>query len=135
MANELYTPEELEQLNSGKKIRSELVTNLIKNADPGSKYYGSTARVVNELLTSLDKSIHDSANTRLKHQDAQNANNTLDVIADIFKHIHSSSKNLPVRNTVILEDKFLPDDVVPGELDIDQPILEIKDFESNNNKE
>ncbi len=130
MANELYTPEELEQLDTGKKIRTELVTNLVKNADPGSKYYGSQARVVNELLTSLDKSIHDSANTRLKHQETQNANNTLDVIADVFKYLHTNKADIQPRETIILDDKFLPDDAVPGELDIDQPMLEIKDFET-----
>lgn len=130
MAGDLYTEEELELLEKSKKLRVGLVDNLVIHADPTAKNYNSTARVVNELLTSLDKTIHDSANTRLKHQDSQNVGNMADIMAGIFKEIHTQNANAPKRETVILEDKFLPDNLVPGELSIEQPVLELKDFES-----
>lgn len=130
MAGDLYTEEELDLLEKSKKLRVGLVDNLVIHADPTAKNYNSTARVVNELLTSLDKTIHDSANTRLKHQDSQNVGNMADIMAGIFKEIHTQNANAPKRETVILEDKFLPDNLVPGELSIEQPVLELKDFES-----
>ena len=130
MAGDLYTEEELDLLEKSKKLRVGLVDNLVIHADPTAKNYNSTARVVNELLTSLDKTIHDSANTRLKHQDSQNVGNIADIMAGIFKEIHTQNANAPKRETVILEDKFLPDNLVPGELSIEQPVLELKDFES-----
>ena len=130
MAGDLYTEEELDLLEKSKNLRIGLVDNLVTHADPTAKNYNSTARVVNELLTSLDKTIHDSANTRLKHQDSQNVGNMADIMAGIFKEIHTQNANAPKRVTVILDDKFLPDDVVPGELSIEQPVLDLKDFES-----
>jgi hypothetical protein len=126
--NSIYTEEELALLNKSKSMRVQMVDAVFKESG-GAPTHGGTIRVVNEVLTSLDKTVNDAAQARLKHQETQNQGEILDTVAAVFKAV-ASQKSSHRAEDVILEvtTKEVPDDIVPGETEIHPDQLMIEDF-------
>lgn len=126
MANEnntIYTPEEEEILNLTKKVRVDIVNNMVKNGVPERS---GDIRVLNEVSSSLDKLISDSANARIKHQDTANNKASAELI---IAAIMSKKKDIPIqvnRKTEI--DDVIDIEVVPGQMDINPAKLNPSDF-------
>lgn len=114
----IYTQEELDILKLTKEKRLTMVEDMTKGGTPGYK----EVEVINQMLTSLEKSVHDTVSNRLKHQDNSNKAEILSTVAEAIKSIKANSQNIPEVEEIdlLLEDKFIPDDIVTGEQDMEQ---------------
>lgn len=114
----IYTQEELDILKLTKEKRLAMVEDMTKGGTPGYK----EVEVINQMLTSLEKSVHDTVSNRLKHQDNSNKAEILSTVAEAIKSIKANSQNIPEVEEIdlLLEDKFIPDDIVTGEQDMEQ---------------
>lgn len=121
--NTIYTDEETELLKLTKKVRVDALNNLVKNGPPDKT---NELRVMNELATSLDKLVTDSANARLKHQDTQNNAELADLVRQTL--INSRQKKLvSEKDRTIPKDKTL-DSVVPGQTEMLPTPLDPSEF-------
>ena len=132
MADNVYTQEELELLNRSKTIRMKIVDEFMKNGVPTNT---SEVRVINELLTSLDKSVHDGVNNRIKHQDASNKEAILDMVAENIKLVaRRKREELPkIEITRELPDELNEIETVPGETEIHPERLNMSDILGDDN--
>jgi len=130
MAN-VYTEEELEIINKSKNIRLQIVDAMTKDRVPTDS---REVRVINEVLTSLDKTVHDTANTRIKHQDSANKEAILDMVAETLKQSAKRRKEIDP-STLVREvpTEYLEIDTVPGETEIQPSKLDPTDFLGHNN--
>jgi len=125
--NSVYTEDELIILEKSKNIKIQLVDNLIKHSDPKDASYKSVARVTNEILSSLDKFINDTANTRVKHQDSENSKASAELVVAAL--MASKTKvPLPENRITELPDHITPGEIVPGHMDINPAQLSPSTF-------
>ena len=121
--NTIYTKEEEEILNLTKKVRVDIVKNMIKNGVPERS---GDIRVLNEVASSLDKVISDSANSRIKHQDSANTKASAELVVAALL---SKKNELPiVENRTLVIDDSVTVEVVPGQMDINPDKLNPSDF-------
>jgi len=123
----IYTKEELEIMGKTRDIRMAAINNIVLNADPKDKYYNSSARVLNELLSSAEKAAHDAATNRLKYQSGANKEAILETVMMALKTV-STSKQLAAPTDLTLRQEIIDITVVDGELEIDPTKLLLEDF-------
>lgn len=117
--NSLYTQEELDILKLTREKRLTMVNDMTKGGTPGYK----EVEVINQMLTSLDKSVHDSVSNRVKLQDTNNKTEILASVAEAIKQLNIQRAKAKQSNEVVdvdLADEYIPIDLVPGEQDMDQ---------------
>lgn len=87
---------------------------------------------INSVLNSIDKSIYDMANSRLKMKENQNKSEVVAAVAEALKKI-SSSKDTTINKPKLTElgDAYTPLDIVKGEMDIGPAQLTIDEILSN----
>jgi len=127
--NSFYTETEEEILNKVQNNLLNLTDKLIEKTNPDSPSYKSDIRVINEVYANISKGIDDRAKNRLKHDENNNKEATLDIVAGIITNL-SKRKVEHKPNELYLEspDNLVPDDIVPGETDINPEKLDIADF-------
>lgn len=128
-----YSNEDLKTLNDGIELRKRLVNNVIENGLPKKS---GDMRVINEILSSNDKSIHDKTNNIIKHQTGQTSEETIKMVASILIESKKKLNDLPDRDTSEeVDDKVLDIDTVEGETDIQPEKLNIEDFITDDKKD
>lgn len=127
--NSIYTDKELQIMETAQNVRSQIVTSMVKGGIPDRV---GDIRVLNEVLTANEKSAHDSATNRLKFQDNENKEATLEIVAETLKQVNINRQNLPKTNLTIDAD-LKNIETVPGEIEIDVDRLELEDFTGDNN--
>lgn len=112
-SNSIYTQEELDILKLTKEKRLTIVNDMTKNGTPGYK----EVEIVNQVLTALDKSVHDSVSNRLKHQENNNKAEILLSVAEMIKQVKVNNKNNVRANDEVLdlESTLIPTDIVEDE--------------------
>lgn len=112
-SNSIYTQEELDILKLTKEKRLTIVNDMTKNGTPGYK----EVEIVNQVLTALDKSVHDSVSNRLKHQENNNKAEILLSVAEMIKQVKVNNKNNVRTNDEVLdlETTLIPTDIVEDE--------------------
>jgi len=130
MANSVYEQDELLMLEKSKSIRLQIVDEFMKGGVPTNT---SEVRVINELLTSLDKSVHDGVNNRIKHQDASNKEAILDMVAENIKLVARQKREIipTLEIETELPEEYTEIETVPGEKDINPGMLSMKDILGN----
>jgi len=124
----IYTEEEMELLEKSKKVRIGMVDNILE-ANKNKITHGGTARVVNEILTSLDTSINNSATARLKHSENTNKEAILDMVSEIIINDHKLRSKSKVEGVIPdIPTEYSSVELVPGELELEPEPLELKDF-------
>ena len=113
--NSLYTQEELDILKLTREKRLTMVNDMTKGGTPGYK----EVEVINQMLTSLDKSVHDSVSNRVKLQDTNNKTEILASVAEAIKQLNMQRAKAKQSNEVV-DVEHIPIDLVPGEQDMDQ---------------
>lgn len=130
MAENKSAYSELEQadLEFLKQTRMSVIKSMTENGLPVK---AGEIRVLNELLSAGEKSIHDTVANKLKYQDNQNKDALNDIVAAALLHMQAN-RVTPVASgyseSKELEDKYIPTDIVPDELSQEVLELEIKDF-------
>lgn len=131
MSGSIFTDEEQEILNRTRKVRIDIVDNMVKGGVPDKV---GEVRVLNEILGGLDKMVQDSAANRLKHEENLNNEGTKDMVSEVVKAIAlDRTKSMSVGGSKpVLEVEYIPDDtdVVEGELEISPDSLNPDDFTS-----
>ena len=122
--NTIYTEDELVLLEKTKKIRVDIADNMTKNGVPNSV---AEIRVLNEVLTTLDKSVNETVANRLKHNENENKEALLDTVALALSNI-SKTKTAATNRVIDAPEEYIPDDIVPGETDIGVSQLNPSDF-------
>ena len=120
----IYTDDELKLLDTTKKVRLDIIKDMTKNGVPDRV---GDLRVLNEVMTSAESSMHTQVNNRLKHQDTGNTEAMLELVAETLKqaaNVHTTPRTTPV----VLPDEHTTIDIVPGETDINPSQLSIEDF-------
>lgn len=117
--NNLYTQEEQELLDYSRQVRLTMVKDMTKGGTPSYK----EVEVVNQVLTSLDKSVHDSVSNRVKLQDSSNKAEILAAVAETIKQARLEqikAKEAAIEVETDLGEEYIPIDMVPGEQEMDQ---------------
>ena len=115
----LYTQEEQELLDYSRQVRLTMVKDMTKGGTPSYK----EVEVVNQVLTSLDKSVHDSVSNRVKLQDSSNKAEILAAVAETIKQARLEqikAKEAAIEAETDLGEEYIPVDLVPGEQEMDQ---------------
>lgn len=114
----IYTEEELGILKLTKEKRLKMVDDMTKDGTPSYK----EVEVINQMLTSLEKSVHDTVSNRLKHQDNNNKAEIISSVAEAIRQIKSNTQSaLPLDDaSTIIADEFIPTDIVLGEADMEK---------------
>lgn len=116
--NSLYTEEEQRLLKLTREKRVNIIEDMTKDGTPSYK----EVEVLNQVLTSLDKSIHDGVANRVKLQDSNNKAEILATVAETIKQLklnRAKAKNEAVGD-VELTDDYIPTDIVAGEQEMEQ---------------
>ena len=88
-------------------------------------------RLMNEILTSAEASIHKNAELRLKHSDNKNKEAIVAQMAEVIKSTHKKRLEAFANKEEVnpdIDNKYIPTDIVKGETDIDPAPLNIEDF-------
>ena len=116
--------EEHRVLHKTRELREQIVDTFIKEKGVPTK--SGDMRVVNELLNSLDTNVTSTVELRLKHEENKQSEDLTEAIVSIFNKINDDSNNIDIDNKeVVVSDKFVPDDVVPGEDQIEYSELDV----------
>lgn len=117
--NSIYTQEEQELLKISKDVRKQIIQDMMKGGTPSYK----EVEVLNQVMSALDKSVNDAATIRQKHQDSNAKAETLAAVLETIKQISNQEAIAARANKQIeteLDATFIPDDIVPGEQDMEQ---------------
>lgn len=125
--NSIYTEGELSDLQKAKQIRLKIVDSMTQDGKSVPDRVGDI-RVLNEVITGLEKSAHDSASNRLKFQDTQNQEAVAETVSELLKQISTKQSVTNNVKNIMLDDKYVPSDIVPGETDISPEQLAINVF-------
>ena len=129
--NSVYTEEELNILKKTEEIRLRIVNKMTEKDIPSKT---SELRVLNEILNSLDKSVHDKVSNKLKQKENENKSAMLDTVAEALTIITKKQKQQVIQNrTIEVPDSVVPDDIVPGETDINSLPIELEDIVGDKN--
>jgi len=110
-----------------RNIREKMVDALID--EKGIPTKTGEMRVVNEILNSLDNQVLGLVDRRLKHDENTNNGELLETIKTVFTELDNRKLNKPsIINTGTIDDKFIPDNIVPGEDKIEYEEIEYEDI-------
>ena len=123
--NTVYTEEECARLEETYNFRKRMV----EYAFQGEKVPEDPKEVeaINSVLNSMDTAIHNAASTRLKYQDTQNKEETLNAIAELLKSINDETISLRDTNRVLDLPEDLPLELVPGEAEMGKIDIKLED--------
>lgn len=118
----LFTQEDKERLEQSYQYRKLIVEAAFKEGRvPDSD---KDIEAINSVLNSMDKSIYDRMNIKLKHQENQSREAVLDMVSEALRLVQTNKNQIPVQQpTLELSNDLTPTEFVPGELEINpQPI-------------
>ena len=122
----IYTEEESSRLTKYTNFRDQMINVMFKGGVPENN---KDIRLANELLMAGEKSIHDTAANRTKHQDNMNKEAILETVAEALKAVATSQLvNNVVNITPEVSDQFIPNDIVEGETSINPEPLDPTQF-------
>jgi len=116
MENEAYNvllTDEQRLILKTRKIRENIVDSYIENKGVPEK--SSDIRVINEVLNSIDSNVTGVAELRLKHEENKQSEDMSEAIVEVFRQLSDKPKLEVNIENKRLDDKYIPDDIVPGE--------------------
>lgn len=131
----LYTDEELAQLDKYQQVRNKTIDAIIKDGYDSVVKENRRIEVLNALLASGEKTVTDRVNARLKHEDNTNREALIEQVAMIIKETHKNRISAINNQTLTtdLPNELMPVDFVPGEKEINPEPLKLEDFQIENN--
>jgi len=123
----LYTDLEETRLESNIDVRSKVIEKLTKDGIPENL---NVLRVLDIYLMGSDNSIHKKAENRTKHQQTQNTEETLAMVAGLLKTVTNESDSIDNSETrqLDLDSTVVPLDTVEGETSTGVTVFDIEDF-------
>lgn len=112
-----YTPEEDDILTQNRVLRQQLVNLLVK--DEGGKLVipGKSADkiLLDQLLNGVDKDVHMRAKLRIATKANDNLSDMRAMTAKLLLSHRNQARDTAPESARVLDDSFIPTDVVPGE--------------------
>lgn len=128
--NGAYSQQEKDDLEKLKRIRMEAIESLIKDGIPVKV---SEIRVLNELITTGEKSIHDTVANQLKYKDNDNKDNLNKLVAAVLLNTKTNTSGIGVRKEEpILTEDLVTDGILEGELNQGIQDLDTNEFIGSN---
>lgn len=123
----LLLTEEQRIIEKTRKLREELIDNFIK--EKGHTTRTGEMRVLNEMMNSLDSNVMDVVDKRLKVEENKNTEDLTDTIRQVFLQVENKTNLEDLPNKIVeVEDKIIPEDLVPGEDIIEYEELDPEDY-------
>ena len=109
-----YSQQEKSDLEKLKSIRMDAIETMIKDGIPVKV---SEIRVLNELITAGEKSIHDTVANQLKYKDNDNKDNLNKLVAEVLLRTKTNTESIGTRrDEPILTEDLITDGILEGEL-------------------
>jgi len=126
MTTETFTEQELADLDLGRKYRLRMLESNFKD-DCVPTNVGDQ-RITNEIISGLEDSVFKQAKARTAtDEQATNASRT-QVALDILDNIENY-KSTDREVKISLDTSFIPNDIVPGETDINPAAITLQEFD------
>lgn len=125
-----YSQQEKNDLEKLKSIRMDAIETMIKDGIPIKV---SEIRVLNELITAGEKSIHDTVANQLKYKDNDNKDNLNKLVAEVLLRTKTNTESIGTRrDEPVLTEDLVTDGILEGELKQGIQDLDTKDFIGSN---
>lgn len=122
-----FTIDEESDLKLYKDIRNTIIKDMVASGIDDNR----SRRLINEIITSAESSIHKNAELRLKHSDNKNKEAIVAQMAEVIKNTHKRRLEAYGNKQEVnpdIDNKYIPTDIVKGETEIDPAPLNIEDF-------
>ena len=125
-----YSQQEKSDLEKLKSIRMDAIETMIKDGIPIKV---SEIRVLNELITAGEKSIHDTVANQLKYKDNDNKDNLNKLVAEVLLRTKTNTESIVTRrDEPILTEDLITDGILEGELKQGIEDLDANEFIGSN---
>lgn len=125
-----YSQQEKNDLEKLKSIRMDAIETMIKDGIPIKV---SEIRVLNELITAGEKSIHDTVANQLKYKDNDNKDNLNKLVAEVLLRTKTNTESIGTRrDEPILTEDLITDGILEGELKQGIEDLDANEFIGSN---
>ena len=125
-----YSQQEKNDLEKLKSIRMDAIATMIKDGIPIKV---SEIRVLNELITAGEKSIHDTVANQLKYKDNDNKDNLNRLVAEVLLSTKTNTESIGTRrDEPILTEDLVTDGILEGELKQGIQDLDTNEFIGSN---
>ena len=125
-----YSQQEKNDLEKLKSIRMDAIETMIKDGIPIKV---SEIRVLNELITAGEKSIHDTVANQLKYKDNDNKDNLNKLVAEVLLRTKTNTESIVTRrDEPILSEDLITDGILEGELKQGIEDLDANEFIGSN---
>ena len=125
-----YSQQEKNDLEKLKSIRMDAIETMIKDGIPIKV---SEIRVLNELITAGEKSIHDTVANQLKYKDNDNKDNLNKLVAEVLLHTKTNTESIGTRrDEPVLAEDLVTDGILEGELKQGIQDLDTNEFIGSN---
>lgn len=125
-----YSQQEKNDLEKLKSIRMDAIATMIKDGIPIKV---SEIRVLNELITAGEKSIHDTVANQLKYKDNDNKDNLNKLVAEVLLRTKTNTESIGTRrDEPVLAEDLVTDGILEGELKQGIQDLDTNDFIGSN---
>lgn len=125
-----YSQQEKNDLEKLKSIRMDAIETMIKDGIPIKV---SEIRVLNELITAGEKSIHDTVANQLKYKDNDNKDNLNKLVAEVLLRTKTNTESIGTRrDEPVLAEDIVTDGILEGELKQGIQDLDTNEFIGSN---
>ena len=125
-----YSQQEKSDLEKLKSIRMDAIETMIKDGIPIKV---SEIRVLNELITAGEKSIHDTVANQLKYKDNDNKDNLNKLVAEVLLRTKTNTESIGTRrDEPVLTEDLVTDGILEGELKQGIQDLDTNEFIGSN---
>ena len=125
-----YSQQEKHDLEKLKSIRMDAIETMIKDGIPIKV---SEIRVLNELITAGEKSIHDTVANQLKYKDNDNKDNLNKLVAEVLLRTKTNTESIGTRrDEPVLAEDLVTDGILEGELKQGIQDLDTNEFIGSN---
>ena len=125
-----YSQQEKNDLEKLKSIRMDAIETMIKDGIPIKV---SEIRVLNELITGGEKSIHDTVAIQLKYKDNDNKDNLNKLVAEVLLSTKTNTESIGTRrDEPVLAEDLVTDGILEGELKQGIQDLDTNEFIGSN---
>ena len=125
-----YSQQEKSDLEKLKSIRMDAIETMIKDGIPIKV---SEIRVLNELITAGEKSIHDTVANQLKYKDNDNKDNLNQLVAEVLLRTKTNTESIGTRrDEPVLTEDLVTDGILEGELKQGIQDLDTNEFIGSN---
>ena len=125
-----YSQQEKNDLEKLKSIRMDAIATMIKDGIPIKV---SEIRVLNELITAGEKSIHDTVANQLKYKDNDNKDNLNKLVAEVLLRTKTNTESIGTRrDEPVLTEDLVTDGILEGELKQGIQDLDTNEFIGSN---